>query len=343
MECKGERSLLISEKATPRLSRIEAITIGSTAAKLLSKKGIIGQVFGIFDRSVNVSFNDENILIIARKGVSNSPITVILDIPSDIRMTEYDIMTGENVTSLGSSIQIENSKMVINLDKALLWNPQRLIKTDLANSDIMKNCDTARDMGIRYGKHGGLAELLESFDTLIADKPSDTVGHNIYAVNALPHIKSLVGSALSGNFCAVGTTAGRLIGLGPGLTPSCDDMLIGFMSSLVLAAPALGGDVEYARKINNAIVSYANSQTTLLSRKLLEHAAEGETVELIHNLVESILTGTGEHVREITLNLLAVGHSSGTDALLGLLLGFHVATNITKERGLVIYSAGVGN
>ena len=328
MECKGKGLLLRPEKSAAQLSTIEAITIGSTAAKLLSTRGVIGEVFGVFDRTVTVSLKERGLLILARKDVSESPITVLLDLPSNNCMPEFGIVLKANVISSGSLVQIEKSKMLICLDKATLWNPQRPIKTGLATNDVMRNCEVARDIGTEYGKRRGLADLLESFPTLVTDKTVDTQGYNIYARFAFPHVKMLGKVVLSRNLSDVSTTVSKLIGLGPGSTPSCDDMLIGFMSSLMLVAEALGGDIEYARRINQAIVSPVNGQTTLLSQALLEHAARGETAEPIHNVIEANVAGTEEQVREATFKLLAVGHSSGTDALLGILLGFHVVINM---------------
>lgn len=336
-----KRSLLIPDKFTAQLSTIEAIAIGSTAAKLLSTKGVIGEVFGVFDRTVNVLSKDRELLTLARKDVPKSPNIVLLDLPSHICMPEFGIETGANLISSGSFIQIEKRKMLISLDKATLWNPQKLIETGLATKDIIKNCDAARDIGIRYGKRGGLADLLESFDALVKDKTVDTQGFNLYARNAFSHVRMLAKAVLSKNLRGISAPVSRLIGLGPGLTPSCDDTLIGFMSSLLLVTEALGGNINYARKINHTIASLVNDQTTLLSQKLLEHAATGETVELIHNVVEATVAGTEEQVQEATFELLTVGHYSGTDALLGILLGFHVVMNMAQMKGLVTNSAKV--
>ena len=194
--------------------------------------------------------------------------------------------------------------------------------------DIIGNCDVAKDMVEKYGKHGGLSDLFEHIEALVRREIIDSQEFNIYAKKAVPYITMLTSAVLARNLGDVDTSVSGLIGLGPGLTPSCDDMLMGFMSSLLFVTEALGGDSDYAREVNQTIISFVDGHTTLLSQRLLEYAARGEAPELVSNLVEAIATGTEEQVKKDASKLLAVGHSSGTDTLLGVLLGFGVAVNM---------------
>ena len=327
MECKTRVSLPIPEMFTVHLGTVEAITIGSTAMNILSTGEVIGKVFGVFDRTLNVLTADKELLTLARKDVENSPITILLDLPHSICMSAFGIRTGASVIKSGQFIHISGSKLLVSLDKATLWKARRQVATNLTIKDVTRNCETANDVGRKYGKRGGLSALLEHLNALIKGETIDAQEFNIYSRKAFPHITTLIEAVLSRNIGDVRPPVKRLIGLGPGLTPSCDDMLMGFMSSLLLATEASGGDVYYAREANRVIASSANGQTTLLSQKLLEHAAQGEVSELTHNVIGAIVGGTEEKVRKATSKLLAVGHSSGTDTLLGILLGFHVAVN----------------
>lgn len=94
-----------------------------------------------------------------------------------------------------------------------------------------------------------------------------------------------------------------LAGLGQGLTPAGDDLLIGFVASLALYHRA--GDL--ARRV----AAFAGPRTTALSRTLLHHAARGELPEVAHRFLAS---GDAE-------GLLRFGHSSGRFLLAGLALG----------------------
>ena len=65
--------------------------------------------------------------------------------------------------------------------------------------------------------------------------------------------------------------ARRLLGLGPGLTPSGDDLLAG----LLLGARAFGVPLADLAEV---IAEQAPRRTTALSARLLRHAIEGECV-----------------------------------------------------------------
>ena len=328
MECKTKVSLPIPETFTVHSDMIEAISIGSTALNILSTEEVIGKVYGVFDRTLNVLTKDKELLTLARKDVENSPTTILLDLPHSICMSAFGIRTGSSLIKSGQFIHISGSKLLVSLDKATLWKARRQVATNLTIKDVTRNCETANDVGRKYGKRGGLSALLEHLNALIKGETINAQEFNLYSRNALPYIIMLIEAVLSGKLGDVRTSVKRLIGLGPGLTPSCDDMLMGFMSSLLLVTEALGGDMYYAGEVNQVIASSVNGQTTLLSQKLLEHAAQGEVSELTHNVIGAIVGGTEKKVRKATSKLLAVGHSSGTDTLLGILLGFHVAVNM---------------
>lgn len=107
--------------------------------------------------------------------------------------------------------------------------------------------------------------------------------------------------------------ASALIGLGPGLTPSGDDVLIGLISSLV----CLGHPVSAPTAA--AVMASAHGRTTDLSLALLRHASLGECVGAVGTLLRA-LAGAGD-LPAAQRRLLAVGHGSGTALCIGVLLG----------------------
>ena len=112
----------------------------------------------------------------------------------------------------------------------------------------------------------------------------------------------------------------NLIGLGPGLSPSADDVLMGLMIALWWSTNSLGGDIGRVKKVNEAIISHAN-KTTLLSQQLLRHAARGETNEAVEILLDGIFMGESEDIGVSAQRVLKIGETSGTDMMAGILLG----------------------
>jgi hypothetical protein len=115
-----------------------------------------------------------------------------------------------------------------------------------------------------------------------------------------------------------------LVGTGPGLTPSGDDVLCGVLLGLRLHPHASD---ELVAALWQAVRPRLTS-TTSLSAALLTEAAEGYAAEPVLRLVERLavpadpvarpadLPGAG--IAEALAEVLAIGHSSGADLLGGL-------------------------
>ncbi|MFF2503399.1 DUF2877 domain-containing protein [Streptomyces sp. NPDC058067] len=119
--------------------------------------------------------------------------------------------------------------------------------------------------------------------------------------------------------------ARALVGLGPGLTPSGDDILCGAL----LASRAWGGPLG---ALSDAVADAAR-RTPLLSAALLRHAVRGECVAQAREFLRT-LGGDGP-VEPALGDLLAVGHHSGGDLARGVL-----AVGPGRARGTTRGSSG---
>ena len=104
----------------------------------------------------------------------------------------------------------------------------------------------------------------------------------------------------------------RLVGSGPGLTPSGDDVLCGVLLGLRL----LGRAAELPR-VWEAVVPRLASTTTLGAALLVE-ALQGFAVPPVISLGQALAAGDEGRVRRALEDVLAIGHSSGADLLAGL-------------------------
>jgi hypothetical protein len=104
--------------------------------------------------------------------------------------------------------------------------------------------------------------------------------------------------------------AAALLGRGPGLTPSGDDVLAGFL----LGARAFGRPSDGVERI---VAVQASRATTALSAQLLRHAVRGECAGELAAVI-GLLTGRGG-APDVLARLLAVGHTSGAALAQGLL------------------------
>lgn len=104
----------------------------------------------------------------------------------------------------------------------------------------------------------------------------------------------------------------RLIGLGPGLTPSGDDFLGGAMIAL-----SMSGYLESAAALARPALAAAADGTNLISHAHLRAAARGLGADALHRCIDALARGDGEALSAALERLDAIGHSSGWDALAG--------------------------
>lgn len=125
------------------------------------------------------------------------------------------------------------------------------------------------------------------------------------------------------------TLAFALLGLGPGLTPSGDDVLCGFLLALrhLAAEPAL---TRGATGLGARVAAHAPGRTTDLSAALLGHAARGDGCAQLVDLITAV--GRGRGVSPCLTRLLAVGHTSGADLAVGVLAGAQAASRPLPAR-----------
>ena len=113
----------------------------------------------------------------------------------------------------------------------------------------------------------------------------------------------------------------RLLGAGPGLTPSGDDFATGFFRGYGFRARD-GRERGFLHGLARATVGQTQDSSHV-SRACLEHAAAGRFSAPLTSLVEGIVTGA-DNLHARLASVLTMGHSSGHDAAFGALCGLAV-------------------
>jgi hypothetical protein len=104
----------------------------------------------------------------------------------------------------------------------------------------------------------------------------------------------------------------KLVGLGPGLTPSGDDFLVGMLVVLSLA-----GRIDLVAAVDQVIRPILAKGTGPISRLHLAAAFDGESSERLHAMVNAVLTGDYDVLESQLILISQVGHCSGWDTLAG--------------------------
>jgi len=134
--------------------------------------------------------------------------------------------------------------------------------------------------------------------------------HNALSVHAQPALEAL-DRWLAGH--ALGNETAQLIGLGPGLTPSGDD----YLGGVLLALRCMGRGAQ-ADSLWRWLAPRLSGHTSAISAAHLGAAAAGEVHEALHEVLENLSAWQVPDLHPSLARLDAVGHTSGWDALAGV-------------------------
>jgi hypothetical protein len=273
----------------------------------------------VFKSAINILF-DGGLVSLVPEAVQRGPLNLTLQLPHGIlSLSSLGVKAGDRVKVRDLTLELGNRNL-LSFGSARIYSPkQRFTMPMLANQEIEANLEVMIDTARVLGKMSGLGELF----ALIALGTVEAMPKklNIFSSFAIPRIIRLENAFRSENKNALEDAIRGLVGLGPGLTPSSDDMLAGLVLLCVLYAKNNQNARRASQLTAQATAKGVRGRTTLLSEELLKQAASGRGNEIVIRLCNALLTGKPESVKRETICVLQIGETSGTDTVLGIALG----------------------
>jgi len=285
---------------------LEVGTIGVLAHRALDHVGQ-ATVIARFERSFCLDIAGK-LITIGDESLDDGPLNLRLaDRFQQGVATAIDVITGESWTLSPRHLRRADG-LEIDHSRAEIWQPESLhgvadrslLSVNLA---FLRHC-----LVVQERSDDGLIQLV------LDAGPLRTATERA----AQPCIRALVSDLpnwLARNDVDDAAAALQLLGLGPGLTPSGDDLLAG----LLITWYHLGAS-STAERLGRALLTSGAERTNRISLTHLEAAAEGFGAAPMHDL---LLALGGDDRRAIIEALDAaskIGHSSGLDAIAGLVL-----------------------
>jgi len=284
-------------------------------------------VHSVFRAVVNLETRDGLISIC---GPSIEPLPHGLSIRGPIDFRTMGLRTGQPVILDRQRIRIPTADIDIDLSRATGWSA-RLPVTDphLARARWRVRAQEAWSMvaaavRARPGSRDGLGDLI-GHD---GGAPLQPV-----ARLAAPRLERLAAALRDADPSAAGMAAESLVGLGPGLTPSGDDALVGMAAAVTATAMPGTLDATFLRRA----VDTASTRTTAVSTTFLRHAAAGEFSGGLHGLMAALIGPDPSDAATTIERSVAFGATSGTDTLVGVLMGLDaIAGTVLEARAATV-------
>ena len=284
---------------------IPAVSLGKFAKGLLHQQENAVPA-GISSRGLYLRPPEDTILFLSFEKF-RGPLTVNINpkhgaIP-EIKSDSLVFLSPAKITFPEEGIQI-------NLENAEVWNasvPSGKLPAETSRSRLESTIEQTLRLTERNNSQDLFNSVLPGNTIHIPDIPSFD-HHLTQFLAALEQNKSTMG----------GEELSSLLGLGSGLTPLGDDLILGVILTLNRWGQVLipGQGLE---ELNDNLLINAKEKTTALSASLLSCAIEGAADERLLAVLDSFFSGDESSPRDLD-NLLKWGSSSGIGVLAGMVL-----------------------
>lgn len=312
---------------------MRAVSVSEYVVDLVGGPPVGGRAVAVFDRTAYVGLGGCEFLCLGVASVGNGPFTVLIAPTgqplSGLVQPGDECAVGGNCVRVGA-LHITTAGAPV---WASSWHTAAPRPGDPAVPEVWERLALAK----RILRQEGNAQSLGWMLTFCSETWSGrgAVTYTSLGLGAVCRGLALLRSGLaSGRGALVGEGARALVGLGPGLTPSGDDLFAGFMVGVQLACRVLGVDVEGWQRWCGAVVRDLAPRTTPVSAAYLQCAARGVVSEQVDGLLSALL-GRGV-VADAAPGVLRLGSWSGSDLMAGLLAGVEAGLAGLGRRGVIV-------
>lgn len=303
-------------------------SIGAPLAEPLPGTGRWGTVFAVFRRSCYLESLDGQVFCLADSRLGEGPLTMGVEIPSDVTLGDLGVREGCHLESDGVDLRLGRA-IVLQTSGMSTWAPELVRKTATPN-ELLRRINTLMNLVRPLLPSDGLGPIIPHLaDLAIGELPTIKL-MNAAAQSAVSCISKLSDGLIRLDHESVDQAVSGLVGLGPGLTPSGDDLLAGMLVAL-LAMPDTASQPS-VDLLARCVTRHAAEKTNRISSAMLEQSAKGNGSAAQHRLLRCLLgVDTQPDISRATLELIQVGHTSGWDTLAGILLGIHVSLRMNQD------------
>jgi len=305
--------------------------IGGAARRALAA-GQASRVLAVFSRTFYCETGDRAPVCIGPPGIGPGPLNALVAVPAGLEWPALGLCPDTPASTDGRTLRVMG-ELRFDLTGAHPWRPAPLPHP--VDGPLLAAGLAALTAALRLRPEpGGLGPLIAPLAEMAADPPPDLPDASLLVRAAWQGVRPLM-AWLGG---VIGDPARPappppietegLIGLGPGLTPSGDDFLGGTLIGLrVLGA---GGAADC---LGTWVLARAKDRTHRISRGHLACAADGEGAGTLHETLAAICASGSPDLGHSLETLGRIGHSSGWDALAGVVAATRAVLVAGEDAG----------
>jgi hypothetical protein len=253
--------------------------------------------------------------------------TLGVEFPSAVTLSDLGVREACHLESDGVDLRLGRA-IVFQTSGMSIWTPERVRKTATPN-EILRRINALVNLVRPLIPSDGLGAIIPHIAGLADGESPNIDSMNAAAQSAVPCVSKLCDGLIRLDHESVDQAVSGLVGLGPGLTPSGDDLLGGML--VALRAMPDNASQPSVDLLARCVTRHATEKTTRISSTMLEQSAKGNGSAAQHCLLRCLLgVDTQPDIFRATLELIQVGHTSGWDTLAGILLRIHLSLRMIQ-------------
>ena len=316
---------------------VNASLLSINLVRRFANRKLLGKIHSRFEHAINIELEDGYLFNLLPETIPPNSRSLILPREEWDRIHTTLACAGLRVLVDRCQVKIPTLQITIGYGCSRLWNPgPSLDGPSMTPAEIRRNLEFVSTVVTQHAGNGNplkniAMEPYSIFENIHYEAISE-VDRDPF-VRAMSQAANLLFVSISTlDFENVRRASSQLIGLGPGLTPTGDDVLAGVMAAGIyfsLAYEFLRPEVE---RINSTVISLVPGRTTTYAQVLLSDASRGEVVRPLSQLLRRIVCDNqAASVVSLARQVMVIGDSSGKDTFAGTLIGMEALLRLAER------------
>ncbi len=271
-----------------------------------------GQVHSVFNSAVNLITESDDLITLLCERKSIAPMSMMVKCD---KFSKLLLKKGSQVVLMGSKIHFPDSREQITLRNAEEWSVEVDLKFKPVTPQLFKkHISTLENVLDREGNMDGIASIVYHLsypDGKSGFRSSRTVKMNQYASFIHDRIQQFMDDFQGNDMIRYQEDLRKIIGFGPGLTPSTDDFMVGFSASLLYMTRLFGIKKRLVNHVNKRVYECSKGRTTRVSEELIKHVSEGKMSKLLQDMFTSLFSKEDDVLHGKLVELVSYGDTSG--------------------------------
>jgi hypothetical protein len=304
--------------------RLRALSQDIEIERLISAGPVNGGILSVHDEALYLQTRDGKIIVLAKTVIGNGPKFVLIAHDGSFKGEPFLIRSDDIFEADNRVITIGGGRIVIQCEDAEKWDPSLGCLRPRPLCEIRVRVDAAV-RAVREGKTGGgLVPFFRSIDEFFLNEGKGGGGAGGPTSIVKGRLNSFARALSPRRRGELKEAVRMIIGLGDGLTPSCDDMLVGFIG-FMYGLRHMPSHESFAAGILSCIAQVVEGEggrTNPLSAHFLREAVRGRFTEHLKKFIQALFMLSDKNVETAARRVLEYGATSGADVIFGSALAF---------------------